>query len=120
MKPTYLAALFPVLLAACSGTGSDYQPITDGTRAASWDSDLTACQTLARNQGQFDDETAGAAAMGAGAGALLGAMDDDGDALGGALVGAVAGGAAGAVSANDRRQSIVTECMRGRGHNVVG
>jgi hypothetical protein len=32
----------------------------------------------------------------------------------------VAGGAAGAVNATERREAIVTQCLRGRGHRVVG
>ena len=62
----------------------------------------------------------GATVLGAGAGAALGQVDDDADALGGAIVGALAGGAAGAVTASERREAIVTRCLHGRGHRVVG
>jgi hypothetical protein len=41
-------------------------------------------------------------------------------AAGGAIAGALAGGVASAVSASDRREAIVVECLRGRGHRVVG
>lgn len=107
-------------LAACADSGANYQPILDGPQTIAFQADLEACQTLARNQNQFDKDTVGAAVLGAGAGAVLGQVDDAGDALGGAIVGALAGGAAGAVNASEQRQAIVIECLRGRGHAVVG
>lgn len=107
-------------VAACADSGADYQPILDGAPTAAYRADLVACQSLARNQRQFDRETLGATVLGAGAGAALGELDDDGDALGGAVAGALAGGAAGAVNASQRREAIVLECLRGRGHRVVG
>lgn len=120
MKPVTLALLFPLVLAACADGGARYTPITDGAPSPAFQSDLAACRQLARDQRQFDRETAGAAVLGAGAGAVLGAADDTADAAGGAIAGALAGALAGAVNARERRQSIVTECLRGRGHSVVG
>lgn len=120
MKPIYLTALVPAFLAACGDSGANYTPILDGTPTPAFQSDLAACQSLARNQTQFDQETIGATVLGAGAGALLGEADDDGTAAGGAVAGALAGGIASAVNASDRRESIVIECLRGRGHRVVG
>jgi uncharacterized protein YcfJ len=120
MKPIYFSALLPALLAACADSGANYKPILDGPLTASFQSDLSACQSLARNQRQFDQETAGAAVLGAGAGALLGAADDSANAAGGAIAGALAGGVASAVNAGERREAIVVECLRGRGHRVVG
>ncbi|OAN77824.1 hypothetical protein A8B78_13735 [Jannaschia sp. EhC01] len=115
----YLMTLPAVLIvAACADSGANYQPILDGPATPAYRSDLSACQTLARNQ--FGQEALGAAALGAGAGAVLGEVDEAGDALGGAIFGALAGGAAGAVDVSDRRQVIVLECLRGRGHRVVG
>jgi len=112
-----LCATGLVLLGACSDTGANYRPIIDGTPTAAYDADWVACQTLAGNQ--FDGETMGATVLGAGAGAVLGEIDG-GDALEGAVVGALAGGVASSVNVNERRQSIVIECLRGRGHQVVG
>lgn len=120
MKPTYLAFVFPAALAACADSGANYTPILDGPPTAAFQSDLAACQTLARHQRQFDQETAGAAVLGAGAGALLGAADDASDAASGAIAGALAGGVAGALKASERREAIVLQCLRGRGHPVVG
>ncbi|NVO28902.1 glycine zipper family protein [Donghicola sp. C2-DW-16] len=120
MKSLYLTTLLPVLLAACGDSGANYTPILDGAPSPAFQSDLSACQALARNQTQFDQETIGATALGAGAGALLGEADDDSTAAGGAIAGALAGGIASAVNASERRESIVIECLRGRGHRVVG
>lgn len=109
-----------LILSACADSGANYTPILDGPTTPAFQSDLSACQMLARDQRQFDHETAAAAGLGAGAGALLGAADEDGSALGGAIAGALAGGVSGAVNASERREEIVVECLRGRGHRVVG
>jgi len=121
MKHVFLPvlAILPVL-AACDGTGATYTPILDGTPSVAFQSDLSDCQSLARNQRQFDQETVAAAVLGAGVGAVLGKVDDDGDAAGGAIAGALAGGTSVAVDVSDRREAIVVECLRGRGHRVVG
>lgn len=115
----YLISI-PVVLtvAACANTGANYQPILDGPPSPTYQADMSACQALAR--AQFENETLGGAVLGAGAGAVFGELDDDSDVLGGALVGALAGGAAVAVDVDERRQAIVIECLRGRGHRVVG
>ena len=120
----YLILPVLALTAACANSGADYTPIVDGTRDAHFTTDLRACQTLARNQRQFDHQTAGSAALGAGVGALAGAADDDASGAegiaAGLVVGALVGAAAGAGDASEARQAIVVECMRGRGHRVVG
>ena len=108
------------VLAGCSDSGASYTPILDGAPSPAFQSDLSACQTLARDQRQMDQETLAAVVIGAGVGAALGDLDEDGDAAGGALVGALAGGTASAVDVAERRESIVKECLRGRGHRVVG
>lgn len=105
------------MVAACADSGANYRPIVDGAPAPAYEADLAACQTLARDQ--FDQETLGATVLGAGVGAALGKADS-GDALGGAVAGALTGGVAGSVDVNERRQAIVIECLRGRGHRVVG
>lgn len=105
------------LVAACSDTGANYRPILDGAPTPAYEADLTACQALARDQ--FEHEALGAAVLGAGVGAALGEADS-GDAAGGAIAGALTGGVASAVDVDERRQSIVIECLRGRGHPVVG
>lgn len=114
-----LSAAGLVPMAACADSGANYQPILDGTPTGTYQADLTACQGLARNQNQFDQETMAATVLGAGIGAALGEADSD-DALGGAIAGALAGGVSSAVDASERREAIVVECLRGRGHRVVG
>lgn len=119
MKRTLtIAAVLPAL-AACAESGANYIPILDGAPMATYQADLAACQALARNQNQFNQERIAATVLGAGAGAILGEADSD-DALGGAVAGALAGGVASTVDVKDRRESIVIECLRGRGHRVVG
>ncbi len=117
-----LLSILPICLTvvACANSGADYQPILDGTQTVAYREDLAACQSLARNQSQFDRETLEGTILGAGTGAAIGELDDDASALGGAMMGAVAGGLAGSVNASERREAIVIECLRGRGHRVVG
>lgn len=107
-------------MTACADSGANYRPILDGPATVGFQSDLAACQGLARDQRQFDNDTMAATVMGAGAGALFGRLDPDGDAIEGAIVGALAGGVSSAVDAGERREDIVVECLRGRGHAVVG
>ena len=104
-------------LAACADNGARDRPILDGAPTPVYEADLAECRTLAENQ--FSQDTLGATMLGAGLGAALGEADGD-DALGGAVAGGLAGGVASAVDLNERRDSIVFECLRGRGHRVVG
>ncbi len=120
MKPTPLLLAALIGLGACADSGARYTPILDGPETAAYRADLAACQSLARDQRQFDQETLGAAVLGAGLGAALGAADDGTTAGEGAAAGLIGGGLAGAVHAGDRRQAIVVQCLRGRGHRVVG
>jgi uncharacterized protein YcfJ len=115
----YLSLPLLIAVAACAEQGAKYQPVLDGQPTPTYYADLQACQSLAANQSQFDRNTRTSAAIGAGLGAVLGEADED-DPLGGAIVGALAGAAAGSSEANDRREGIVVECLRGRGHKVVG
>lgn len=119
LKITCLTALI-ALGAACSDTGARYTPVVDGTRNANFATDLGACQGLARSQPVMNGDTGNAVLVGAGLGAALGAADDDGDAAGGALAGALGGVLADTVKTPDERKAIVVNCMRQRGHRVVG
>ncbi|WP_163849572.1 glycine zipper family protein [Pseudooceanicola aestuarii] len=120
MKPMLIAPLsLTGLLGACADMGTNVDPILDGAPNAQFQSDLSACRSLARSQKQLDHETMAAAAIGAGIGGLLGEVDDDGDALGGAVAGALAGTAMGVSEASETREEIVLNCLRGRGHAVV-
>lgn len=120
MKPQLiLSATGLVLITACADSGANYRPILDGSPDSTYQADLTACQTLARAQKQFDQDTIAATVLGAGVGAALGEADS-GDALGGAIAGALTGGISSAVDVSERREAIVVQCLRGRGHRVVG
>ena len=120
MKTQLILSLCGVaLVAACADSGANYRPILDGAPTPAYQTDLADCQALARNQKQFDQDTMGAIVLGAGVGAALGEADS-GDALGGAIAGALTGGISSAVEGSERRESIVLECLRGRGHRVVG
>ncbi|GAA6199923.1 glycine zipper family protein [Aquicoccus sp. SU-CL01552] len=120
MKPASLLLATLIGLGACADSGARHAPILDGPETAAYRADLSACQTLAKTQRQFDQETLGAAVLGAGLGAALGAAEDEATAGEGAAVGLIGGGLAGAVNTSDRRQAIVIQCLRGRGHRVVG
>lgn len=120
MKPMLIAPLcLAALLGACTEMGTDVTPVLDGQPTAQFQSDLAACRSLARSQSQLGHETMAAAALGAGIGGVLGEVDEDGDAWGGAVAGALAGAAMGVSEASDTRETIVLNCLRGRGHRVV-
>lgn len=120
MKTPFIFAIAGLgLLSACGDSGANYTPILDGAPKLTFEADLAACQSLAQNQKQFDQETAAATAMGAAAGAALGEADS-GDAWGGAIAGALIGGISVAEEKNEQKQEIVIACMRGRGHAIVG
>lgn len=108
-----------IAVAACSG--GPYVPITDGPQSVTFQKDLAQCRQVAE---QKQSKTVGRN-TGAILGGLAGAAEaDSGDELEGAVAGAVIGGVIGNVSdtqeANEDRDQIVFNCMRGRGHNVVG
>lgn len=105
---------------ACSSTGAGYTPVVDGTRNASFNTDLSACQGLARRQRVVDGETGNKVLAGAALGAVLGAADDDGDAAAGAVAGALGGMLADTAGTPDERKAMVIACMQQRGHAVVG
>lgn len=116
--------ILPLVLAvsACSNSGAGYQPVVDGPKGESYNADLAACQSLAASQPAVDGNTAGAAAAGAVGGAATSAIiNDSSDDIGrAAAVGLLAGLTGDAVRKNSQRESIIKNCMRGRGHNVVG
>ena len=110
------------LLTGCANTGAAYQPILDGPQTAAYQNDLVECQALAREHSLMNQNTKSDALVGALIGGALGALDDGGigNAIGGAAVGGAAGAASGAYEARDERSQIVVNCLRGRGHRVVG
>jgi len=121
MKTLYILALCPMIaLTACADLGASYQPILDGAPSATYPSDLQACQNLARGQHQLDQDTMGSAAAGGLLGAAIADHDQGGTAVAGLVGGAVIGLVGGVSKSKDKREKIVVDCMKGRGHPVVG
>jgi hypothetical protein len=110
------------LLVACGNSGSNYVPVIDGPVGPNFNADLSQCQGLAASQSQLDGGTATTAATAAGAAAIGSVIiNDNSDNLAeAAAAGAVAGIASDALQKNRDRESIIKNCMRGRGYNVVG
>ena len=124
MKHIRVFATLPLigLLAACANTGANYVPVIDGPVKASYNADLAACQNLAASQGVLDSNAGGKAAAGAGiAAAGTAILNNEGNTVrDAAAVGALAGLTASAIDQNSRKETVVRNCMRQRGYNVVG
>lgn len=109
------------LTAACVNSGASYQPVIDGAVGPNYANDLAACQALASQQGAFAPTTGGqalgAAAVAAGGTAIF--ANQGTNVRDAALVGAAAGLASGAIDQQKRKETIIANCMRGRGYNVV-
>jgi len=115
-KIAFFAAGSVCLIAGCTGTGAEYEPVVDGSRGAQYQSDLAACQSLSETKSLMNPETKtqatlGAVVMGAAAG-----LDDDagGDRLGSALGGALLGGLNDETISKDRNY-----CRVGRGFKYL-
>lgn len=110
------------LTAACENSGANYTPVIDGSLGANYNADLSDCQALAASGATVDGRTVGAAATGAAlAGASSVIWNGNSSNLGeAAAVGALAGLASGAIRKNAERESVVRNCMSGRGYNVIG
>ena len=121
MKKRHFLGLCPfATLFACADIGASYQPIVDGPPSAFFQSDLQACQSLARKQHQLDHDTMGSAVAGGLVGAAIAAHVEGGTALEGLVGGALVGLVSGASKSKQKREMIVVDCMKGRGHAVVG
>jgi len=119
MMMTAGATALGLLVSACSD--GPYTPIVDGPRAANYEADLAACRQVSAQHTTSKAGTTGGAIVG---GLVGGAEADSGDEIEGAVAGALVGGLIGSAEdkseAQSARDSIVFNCMRGRGHNVVG
>ena len=111
-------------MTACSDT--PYQPIVDGRTSPEYERDLVECRNLSL-QKQKDDSIGNQGAIaGAVAGGLIGLLDGGsvGDVVGGAAIGGAFGKISGDSEAEEKldaqRDQIVFNCLRGRGHKVVG
>lgn len=111
-----------LLLAGCAGTGSEYEPVVDGPKDARYRADLSQCQELSRQHSYTGPETQNKAAIGAGIGAAASGVisgGNPGSMVEGAVLGGIGGAGSGAVDASRKRQEMISQCMRGRGHRVV-
>lgn len=116
--------IVPMLLAvtACQNTGATYQPIIDGPVGPNYQNDLAQCQSLSTQQQVVDGNTGMTAATSAGvAAAGTAVISNSGhNVRNAAAVGALAGLAGSALSNNQNRETIIANCMRGRGYRVIG
>lgn len=117
-------SIIPVLFlaSACSNSGSSYTPVIDGPVSANYNADLAQCQQLSTSQAVVDDNALGAAATGAVLGGAASAISSGSTYQSGrgAAIGAIAGATGSAIQNNSNRETIIRNCMRGRGYNVVG
>ena len=122
MNKIVLAAAVALTMTACAST-PQYRPVVDhGVSTGDYETDLAECTQLA----QSSRATAGKGAIGGAiAGALLGAALGRAAGLSGdytqrvATVGAVQGTVAGGATANAKQTEIISNCIAGRGWNVV-
>lgn len=122
LQKPLLALPLIALVAACTNSGASYQPVIDGPVDANYNANLAQCQSLASQQGAFDSNTAGQAVAGAAIGGGTAALVNNRgtNARDAALVGAAVGITAGALDQQRNKESIIRNCMRQRGYNVVG
>ena len=110
-----------LVLSGCGASASKYQPIVDGPKGAGYEQDLSACSQVAEQREYLNDDVKSEAMMAAGVGGVLGGIDQGLEgAIGGALVGGAIGAGGKAWQVRDDRKKIVIECMKQRGHKVVG
>lgn len=108
-------------LAACSNSAARYEPIVDGPKDTTYSLDLSTCQNLATERSYLNGDVRSNALLSGGVGTLLGASEDGlGGAIAGGLIGSALGAGATAWQTRDERKSIVVDCMRRRGHQIVG
>lgn len=105
----------------CANSSASYQPIVDGKLSPDYYADVQACQQLATQRKFNNGDVKSEAVAGAVTGVLIGAIEEGTQ---GAIAGAVVGSALGAGGrvwdTRTERKEIVIQCMRGRGHRVVG
>ncbi|MEO1042526.1 MAG: glycine zipper family protein [Pseudomonadota bacterium] len=113
MNTKILGVAALVALGACT----TYQPVVDGPQDAQYYADLEDCRALAAQASSQNRDILSGAAVGAAIGGIVGSVDGNlGD---GAAAGAGVGAVQGAVRKNNNSNSVVRNCMRGRGHRVV-
>ena len=113
------ACFIGLAITACSD--DPYTPIVDGPHNVKFETDLAACRQVSQQRQKTKSGATGGAIIG---GLIGGADASDGNEIDGAIAGAVIGGLIGSAEegseVDDARDRIVFNCMRGRGHKVVG
>jgi outer membrane lipoprotein SlyB len=112
-----------MMLGACANTGKSYVPIVDtkGLNQAAFDKDLQECQALSEQA----SSTGKSAAKGVGAGAVVGGLlglvggGNSTNIAQAAGVGAVLGGVGGGVQGSGGQETVIKNCMIGRGYKVL-
>lgn len=121
--------LAPFLIVGCGssppigtpglGDGANYTPVIDGPKNDLYYKDLQECRQLAYQvQQQQEAEVAESALIGALLGAAIGSDNSD-SARDGALIGGVLGGADAISEAYDSGKTVISNCLRNRGHNIL-
>jgi hypothetical protein len=111
-----------VVLVGCATSGADYQPIVDtkGINAAQYQNDLAECQSIAQQTQPVGNAAAKDAGAGAAIGAVLGSIGGNKTSvMQSAGVGAVMGGLSGGASSIKEKNTVLRNCLRGRGYNVL-
>jgi outer membrane lipoprotein SlyB len=115
-----LAAAIVLTGCATTSTGSNFVPLIDGNDRAKISADLHDCQAYARQvAGAADRAVAGAIAGALIGGALNHALGVRGQGNEMAAFGALTGGLQAAGEGARDQQSIIRNCMVGRGHRVL-
>ena len=124
-----LIASLCIGMSACATSGANVIPVIDAPNSPKLQADLAQCQTLAAQYNGSGNDTALAAAVGAGLGALVGGTINNrfrrdsfsgNNALAGAAIGGAAGLGYGTLQGEDKKAEIVYRCMAGRGYKVLG
>lgn len=106
-----------VLITGCAAHNS--KPVIDpaGVDMAQFEVDVGECEQIAT---QVEQKSGESAAEGAVVGGLIGAIVGGGDsAIEGAAVGAVAGGARGSSDTQQEESTVVKNCLRNRGYQIL-
>ena len=113
-----IALALAVTMTGCATTQS-YNPVVDPARTSgSYYQDLRECKNLAETQPSEASRAVAGALVGALLFAALGAAAKaDRNQMAG--IGAIAGGAQGFGQGVQSQQSIINNCLRGRGHNPL-
>ena len=117
---TIIAAAIALTGCAVNNTGAGFSPLIDGADRTKINADLSDCQAYARQvAGAADRAVAGAIAGALIGGVLNAALGAKGYGNEMAAFGAITGGLEGAGAGAKDQQSIIRNCMTGRGHRVL-